>query len=156
MTIFHCLRFENLPTWRARCPYLYPPGTGWTSYTPRDRFPFSSPPTTRRATVEVFDPASTRTYFPRYDTDRTENHVQKFFCCCVCILCRGKFFTEPLPSNILIHILMGGIYEVRPLDGLRCHDIQRVHKVREHFKFFIAQELQIIQTSYTCHFEEKL
>jgi hypothetical protein len=34
--------------------------------------------------------------------------------------------------------------------------IQRVHKVREHFKLFIAQELQIIQTSYTCHFEEKL
>jgi hypothetical protein len=24
-------------------------------------------------------------------------------------------------------------------------DIQRVHKVREHFKLFIAQELQIIQ-----------
>jgi hypothetical protein len=34
--------------------------------------------------------------------------------------------------------------------------IQRVHKVREHFKLFIAQELQFIQTSYTCHFEEKL
>jgi hypothetical protein len=34
--------------------------------------------------------------------------------------------------------------------------IQRVHKVREHFKLFIVQELQIIQTSYTCHFEEKL
>jgi hypothetical protein len=34
--------------------------------------------------------------------------------------------------------------------------IQRVHKVREHFKLFIAQELQIIQTSYTCHSEEKL
>jgi hypothetical protein len=34
--------------------------------------------------------------------------------------------------------------------------IQRVHKVRKHFKLFIAQELQIIQISYTCHFEEKL
>jgi hypothetical protein len=22
------------PTWRARFPYLYPPGTGWPSYTP--------------------------------------------------------------------------------------------------------------------------
>jgi hypothetical protein len=28
------------------------------------RFPFSSPPTTRRATVEVFDPASTRYTLP--------------------------------------------------------------------------------------------
>jgi hypothetical protein len=27
------------------------------------RLPFSSPPTTRRATVEVFNPASTREYF---------------------------------------------------------------------------------------------
>jgi hypothetical protein len=25
---------ETLPTWRARFPYLYPPGTGWSSYTP--------------------------------------------------------------------------------------------------------------------------
>jgi hypothetical protein len=37
MTIFYSLRFETLPTWRARSPYLlvYPPGTGWPSYTPR-------------------------------------------------------------------------------------------------------------------------
>jgi hypothetical protein len=34
-TIFDCLRFETLPTWRARFPYLYPPGTEWPSYTPR-------------------------------------------------------------------------------------------------------------------------
>jgi hypothetical protein len=39
---------------------VYPTGTGWSSYNPRHWFPFSSPPTTRRATVEVFDPASTR------------------------------------------------------------------------------------------------
>jgi hypothetical protein len=25
---------ETPPTWRARSPYLYPPGTGWPSYTP--------------------------------------------------------------------------------------------------------------------------
>jgi hypothetical protein len=28
------LRFETPPTWRARSPYLYPPGTGWPE--PRD------------------------------------------------------------------------------------------------------------------------
>jgi hypothetical protein len=39
------------PTWRARSPYLYPPGTGWPGYTPRHWVPFSSPPTTRRAMV---------------------------------------------------------------------------------------------------------
>jgi hypothetical protein len=35
VTIFYCLRFETLPTWKARSPYLYPPGTRWPSYTPR-------------------------------------------------------------------------------------------------------------------------
>jgi hypothetical protein len=59
MTTFYSLRLETLPTWRARSPYLYPPGTGWSSYTPRYWVPFSSPPTTRRAMGEIFDPAST-------------------------------------------------------------------------------------------------
>jgi hypothetical protein len=27
----YCLKFETHPTWRARSPYLYPPGTGWPS-----------------------------------------------------------------------------------------------------------------------------
>jgi hypothetical protein len=35
VTIFYCLRFEAPPTWRARSPYFYPPGTGWPSYAPR-------------------------------------------------------------------------------------------------------------------------
>jgi hypothetical protein len=29
MTTFYCLRFETPPTWRAKSPYLYPPGRGW-------------------------------------------------------------------------------------------------------------------------------
>jgi hypothetical protein len=54
---------SRLPqTWRARFPSLYPPGTGWPSYAPRRWVPFSSPPTTRWATVEVFDHASTREF----------------------------------------------------------------------------------------------
>jgi hypothetical protein len=35
MTIFYCLRFESLPTWRTRSSYLYLPWTGWPGYTPR-------------------------------------------------------------------------------------------------------------------------
>jgi hypothetical protein len=46
VTIFYCLRIETPPTWRARSPYLYSPGTGWPSYTLRH--------------WEVFEPASTR------------------------------------------------------------------------------------------------
>jgi hypothetical protein len=44
----------------ARFPYSYLRGTGWSNYTPRHWVPFSSPPTTRRATEEVFESASTR------------------------------------------------------------------------------------------------
>jgi hypothetical protein len=57
MTIFYCLRFETPPTWRARSPYLHVP-----VIPPSIEFPFRpSPPTTRRATVEVFEPAPART-----------------------------------------------------------------------------------------------
>jgi hypothetical protein len=59
MTIFYCPGLETPPTWRARSLYLYPPGTGWPSYNPRHWVPFSSPPTTCRAKVEVLEPAST-------------------------------------------------------------------------------------------------
>jgi hypothetical protein len=48
------------PSLEGQVPYLYPPGTGWPGYTPRHLVPFLSPPTTRRATVEAFEPASTR------------------------------------------------------------------------------------------------
>jgi hypothetical protein len=60
MTIFYSLRFETPSTWRARSSHLYPPGIRWPSYTPKYWAPFSSPPTTFRATVEVFGPAFTR------------------------------------------------------------------------------------------------
>jgi hypothetical protein len=52
ITILYCFIWEP-PTWRTRFPYLYPPGTGWPSYTPGHWVPFTSPLTTRRATVEV-------------------------------------------------------------------------------------------------------
>jgi hypothetical protein len=34
-------QIRDSPTWRARSPYLYPPGTGWPSYTQRHWVPFS-------------------------------------------------------------------------------------------------------------------
>jgi hypothetical protein len=64
MTIFYCFRFQNPQNWRARSPYLHPPGTGWPSYNPKNGVPFLSPHMTRRAMVEVFEPASTTS--PRY------------------------------------------------------------------------------------------
>jgi hypothetical protein len=60
MTIFYCLRFETPSTWRARSPCLYSPETEWPGYNPGHWVPFSSHPTTHRATVEIFDPTSLR------------------------------------------------------------------------------------------------
>jgi hypothetical protein len=53
-------QIRDAPFWRTKSPYLYPPGTWSPGYTPRYWVPFSSPPTTRKATVEVFDRVSTR------------------------------------------------------------------------------------------------
>jgi hypothetical protein len=47
---------ETPPIWRARSPYLYPPGTGWPRYNPGHRVPFPAPVTTHRVAVEVFYP----------------------------------------------------------------------------------------------------
>jgi hypothetical protein len=51
---YFTVSFETPPTWRARSPYLYPPGTGWPSYTPGHWVPFLSPLTTLGSTVDVF------------------------------------------------------------------------------------------------------
>jgi hypothetical protein len=58
-TAHYCLRFETSTTWRVMFQHLYPPETGWPSYTTRHWVPFSSSFTTRGATMEVFEPAST-------------------------------------------------------------------------------------------------
>jgi hypothetical protein len=61
MTIFCFHRFESQTTWRVRSHiYVPPPGTRWPIYTLRHWVPLSSPPTTRSAKVEVFEPTSTR------------------------------------------------------------------------------------------------
>jgi hypothetical protein len=47
-------RYSNPPlTWRARSSYISP-GRGWPSYTPGNWVLFTSPLTTRRATVKIF------------------------------------------------------------------------------------------------------
>jgi hypothetical protein len=84
------------------------------------RLPFSSPPTTRRVTVEVFDPASTRVLpFIQYHAAAIDvtmsNSSSLLFCChgnaCVCsnllpgkdsfvaICCSWNMLSEPLLSN---------------------------------------------------------
>jgi hypothetical protein len=103
--------FETPPTWRATSLYLYRPGIGWPEYTPRHWVPFPSPPTTSRATVEVFDPASTRASLSSaghvsslhsFESDPTENTVSIVISTIpqlLLIRCRTNVFAETLPSN---------------------------------------------------------
>jgi hypothetical protein len=96
VAMFYCLRFETPPTWRARSPYLYPPGRGCSGYTPRHRVPFSSPPTTSRATVEVCDPALREILVI---VSRLTHRKHRFLYCCVLIHCCRDMFTAQLFSN---------------------------------------------------------
>jgi hypothetical protein len=132
------------PTWRAKIPYLYPPRTGWAGYTPRHWVAFSSPPTTRRATVEVFDTTSTRvlTGSPKLSslkplcTDRVKNTVSKsnsFGACgfvaagtCLEILC---FETVVVYSPISHHCIPKAVHATlcfngpAALGGVRCDTV---------------------------------
>jgi hypothetical protein len=53
-------QIRDSPTWRARFPHLYFPGTGLASYSPMHLVLFSSTPKPRRATVEALEPTSKR------------------------------------------------------------------------------------------------
>jgi hypothetical protein len=60
----HILLFQirDSPKLGGQVPVFISPRTGLPSYSTRRCVPFSSPPTTRRAMVEVFDPAFTRPF----------------------------------------------------------------------------------------------
>jgi hypothetical protein len=64
------------------------PWRSWPYFTVSDsRLPFSSPPTTRRATVEVFDPASTREHGSARTTHRKHiscSATDIMYCCQAC------------------------------------------------------------------------
>jgi hypothetical protein len=95
------------------------------------RFPFSSPPTTRRVTVEVFEPASTRDspatklvllINPRHGPHRRHRPSAAVLFVSVAA---GNVFTEPLPRNICYICLSRGCCIATALHATtfstRCH-----------------------------------
>jgi hypothetical protein len=73
---------------------VWVPWDSWSYFTVSDlRLPFSSPPTTRRVTVEVFDPASTRA-------------TQSLFTCTSCCIYMYTVLTERYVGLALIE---GGV-----------------------------------------------
>jgi hypothetical protein len=73
MTAFYCLSVDTSQTRKVRSPYFYLSGTGWPSQTPRHWALLSSPLTTRRATVEVSEPASRRE--PNSTHSQNQNYI---------------------------------------------------------------------------------
>jgi hypothetical protein len=131
MTTFYCLRFETLLTWRARSQYLYYPETRWPGYTPRHRASFLSPPTNRRATVEVFD-------LPRGNGPRSKHRFQQFFYCWMSIRCRRNVFTEPFLSSDPLLSLIRNL-----LPSSECCFVVW-------FEIATRQRLYMLQCTYMC------
>jgi hypothetical protein len=70
-------QIRDSPAWKTRSPCLYTPGTGWPSYTSRHWDPVSSPPTTRRATMEIFEPASNGFFLCGLCADSVKSRLPK-------------------------------------------------------------------------------
>jgi hypothetical protein len=109
---------QDCQTWRARSPYLHPPWTGCPGYTPRYYFPFSSPPTTRGATVDLSDPASTRGDWhtfpvgPRYIASARTAQTYRFLYYCVLIL-----FAETCLSRRCLAIIASSCHTIPVFNG---------------------------------------
>jgi hypothetical protein len=85
-------------------PCMYTPGTDWLNYTSRHWVSFSLPPTARRDTVKVLEPASTREKPQHWTASRHEPYINCRFLqslhCCVRVCCGDHVIaTEPFPSN---------------------------------------------------------
>jgi hypothetical protein len=116
-------QIQDFPNQEGQVPVLYTPGAGWPSCTLRHWVPFSSPPT-RRATVEVFEPASTRGPLlmaagPRYVYSlgmyRTVNTT---FSSSTVVLCLS---VDAITKRLLTHCLATGVLtELFPLSGCLC------------------------------------
>jgi hypothetical protein len=82
---------ETPPSWRARLPYLYTPGTGWPSYAPGHWVPFKSSLTTRRA-----NPPYIYNLQEQDGQVKSPSHVTKCICVCVCMKRGGLESSQPL------------------------------------------------------------
>jgi hypothetical protein len=95
----HNLLSWTPPTWRARSPYLYPPRTWWPNYMSRHWILFSSPPTTRRTTMEIFAAVLVLLITSRLGLCRKHRFPYLLHSCVH--VCWGDHVIsiEPLPSN---------------------------------------------------------
>jgi hypothetical protein len=81
---------------------------GGSAITPSTGIHFSSPPTTSRTMVEVFEPAPHGEHtsilvhfeYPMEQERHRKHSIQQFLYCCECIRACGNVFTETMPNNV--------------------------------------------------------
>jgi hypothetical protein len=132
MTILYCLRFETPPTWKARFPYLYPPGTGWPIYTPQALGSiFAASYDSQdcgggiRNSLHAGNLVAPTTHAiqPRHVL-RRKHRSQHFFCCCCCYchcLAMDPLLIERLPRNgqcLSSHVTISLTDTISTLKGL--------------------------------------
>jgi hypothetical protein len=102
------------------------------------RLPFSSPPTTRRVTVEVFDPASTRITCPFITRcgPQTEHTLERFFCSNLHILCLwNTCLSNRCPATVYPHchwnVFNEAFSSILSYYGFQssCHNISKSHTI---------------------------
>jgi hypothetical protein len=133
-----CLSFTIAagPRQRSHSRVLVP----WESWpyctVSNSRLPFTSSPTNRRATVEVFDPASTREAYSHKWTELlynfgwteyvTMSYSSSLILFFVFIRCHGNVLSKPLPSNgysVSVSCSENVIPEPLPINGHIRHSI---------------------------------
>jgi hypothetical protein len=99
-------QIRDSPNLEGQVPeFMYPRNKVAQLY-PQELGHLSSPPTTRRATVEVFESASSRGSLHR------EHSFQQFLYCCI------NVSTTPLPSNFRLFLFRYSLFQPS------CHNIQ--------------------------------
>jgi hypothetical protein len=95
--------------------WVWVPWYLWSYFTVSDlRLPFLSPPTTHRATVEVFSSISTWNELPGWcpcyinplHRPSRKHYFQQYLYCCMHIHCHANMSTEPFPSNSRLFLLI--------------------------------------------------
>jgi hypothetical protein len=121
----YCLRFETPPTWRARSPYLYPPGRRWLSYNPQalsSLFVVSFDSQGYGGDVGTRLHTGSWSSLYNLDTDCTENTASNISSTAACVS------VAVITWRLLSHCLEIGVFtEPFPSNGCLSADIPQYH-----------------------------
>jgi hypothetical protein len=105
------LQIRGSSNLEGQVPVFISPRTGWPTHTSKHWVPFSSPPTTSRDTMEVFDGVATRVSLscnPRftYNPQHGQRRKQSSSTFAPIISVESCLFAKPLPSKGRVYLLI--------------------------------------------------